>query len=57
VKRIAGVVGVPSRWPPGEGHVDIGYLEPIDVRTPRGRRGWHVRKEWTAKARNHSRVA
>jgi len=29
----------------------------LDVRTPRGRRGRHVRKEWTAKARNHSRVA
>jgi len=28
-----------------------------DVRTPRGRRGRHVRKECAAKARNHSRVA
>src|SRR5215813_12269686 len=26
-------------------------------RTPRGRRGRHVRTEWPAKARNHSRVA
>jgi hypothetical protein len=24
---------------------------------PRGRRGWHVEKEYIAKARNHSRVA
>ena len=30
---------------------------PNDDRAPRGQRGWHVRKEWTAKARNHPRVA
>src|ERR1700756_4470304 len=30
---------------------------PNDVRTPRGPRGRHARKEWTAKARNHPRVA
>jgi hypothetical protein len=30
---------------------------PYDDRTPRGHRGRHARKEWTAKARNHPRVA
>jgi hypothetical protein len=29
---------------------------PYDDRTPRGQRGRHARKEWTAKARNHPRV-
>jgi hypothetical protein len=38
-------------------NVDIPALELMDVRTPRGRRGRHVRTEWTAKARNRSRVA
>jgi hypothetical protein len=57
VKRIAGVLGVPSRSTLGEGHVDIAALELIDARTPRGRRGWYARTEWSAKARNHSRVA
>jgi len=51
------MLGVPSRWSLGEGDVDVGSLELTDVRTPRGRRGWHVRKERTAKARNHSWVA
>src|SRR6202043_1592404 len=51
VKRIAGVLGVPSRSTLGEGHVDIAALELIDARTPRGRRGWHARTEWSAKAR------
>src|ERR1700757_3611900 len=98
-KRIAGILGVPSRCSFGEGLCRRRYLELIDVelpwgaeagksgksgeqklgtaepllrcrrpistslpgtdrcRTPRGRRGWHVRKEWPAKARNRSRVA
>src|SRR5882757_9537752 len=30
---------------------------PYDDRAPRGQRGRHARKEWTAKARNHPRVA
>src|SRR5215472_1367061 len=35
----------------------IGELDHDDDRTPRGHRERHVRKEWSAKARNHSRVA
>jgi hypothetical protein len=35
----------------------IASLGRADDRAPRGHRGWHVRKEWTAKARNHPRVA
>ena len=57
VKRIAGILGVPSRSELGEGHVGIGELDHNDDRTPRGHRERHVRKEWSAKARNHSRVA
>ena len=57
VKRIAGVSGVPSRSERGEGHVDVGELDHDEHRTPRGHRERHVRKEWSAKARNHSRVA
>jgi hypothetical protein len=30
---------------------------PGKFETKRGQRGWHARKEWTAKARNHPRVA
>src|SRR5215510_5474030 len=47
VKRIAGVLGVPSRSDLGEGQ----------CRPPRGRRGRHVRTEWSVKARIRSRVA
>jgi hypothetical protein len=38
-------------------YVDIPALELMDVRTPRGLRGRHVRKECAAKDRNHSGVA
>ena len=34
VKRIAGVLGVPSRWSFGEGHAGIEVLELIDVGFP-----------------------
>jgi hypothetical protein len=34
VKRIAGILGVPSRSDLGEGHVDIAALEYIDVELP-----------------------
>ena len=57
VKRIAGILGVLSRFIRGEGHVDIVALEFIDDRTPRGRRGRNARKECAAKARNRSWVA
>ena len=57
VKRIAGILGVPSRSDLGEGHVGIGELDHDDDRTPRGHRERHARKEWSAKARNYSRVA
>jgi hypothetical protein len=53
----AGVLGVPSRSTLGEGQGRHPCLELRDVRTPRGRRGRHVRKEWSAKARNRSQVA
>ena len=56
-KRIVGILGVPSQCYLGEGHVGIEVLDRDDVRTPRGLRGPHVRKERAAKARNHSRVA
>ena len=46
VKRIAGVLGVPSRSDLGEGRVGIAQLDTCDVRTPRGQRGRHVRTEW-----------
>src|SRR5215813_791660 len=39
VKRIAGILGVPSRSELGEGHVGIGELDHNDDRTPRGHRG------------------
>jgi hypothetical protein len=38
----------------GQQHSGLG---PRQLGAPRGRRGWHVRKECAAKARNHSRVA
>ena len=34
MERIAGVLGVPSRWSFGEGHVGIEALEHIDVGLP-----------------------
>ena len=34
MERIAGMLGVPSRWSNGEGHVDIEVLEHIDVGLP-----------------------
>src|SRR3954470_757859 len=49
VKRIAGVLGVPSRSDLGEGRVGIATLDTCDVRTPRGQRGRHVRTEWEQK--------
>src|SRR3954464_3384738 len=49
VKRIAGVLGVPSRSDLGEGRVGIATLDTCDARTPRGQRGWHVRTEWERK--------
>src|SRR3954453_8761697 len=49
VKRIAGVLGVPSRSDLGEGRVGIATLDTCDVRTPRGQRGRHVRTEWSRK--------
>src|SRR4051795_5373683 len=49
VKRIAGVVGVPSRSDLGEGRVGIATLDTCDGRTPRGQRGRHVRTEWQGK--------
>jgi hypothetical protein len=57
VKRIAGGSGVPSCSELGEGYVGIEVLDRNDDRAPPGQRGRHVRKEWTAKARNHPRVA
>src|SRR3954451_6366502 len=49
VKRIAGVLGVPSRSDLGEGRVGIATLDMCDGRTPRGQRGRHVRTEWERK--------
>src|SRR3954471_14944131 len=49
VKRIAGLLGVPSRSDLGEGRVGIATLDTCDVRTPRGQRGRHVRTEWQRK--------
>jgi hypothetical protein len=57
VKRIAGGLGVPSCSDLGEGYIGVGELDLDDHRTPRGHRERHARKEWSAKARNHSRVA
>ncbi len=34
MEQIAGVLGVPSRWSNGEGHVGIEVLEHIDVGLP-----------------------
>src|SRR3954454_13828678 len=48
-KRIAGVLGVPSRSDLGEGRVGIATLDRGDGRTPRGQRGRHVRTEWGRK--------
>ena len=48
---------MPSCSDLGEGHVGIEELDPNDVRTPRGHRERHAKKEWSAKARNHPRVA
>src|SRR3954463_7759051 len=48
-KRIAGVLGVPSRSDLGEGRVGIATLDRGDVRTPRGQRGRHVRTAWQRK--------
>src|SRR3954447_19990247 len=48
-KRIAGVLGVPSRSDLGEGCVGVAQLDTCDVRTPRGQRGRHVRTEWQRK--------
>src|SRR3954464_5855997 len=49
VKRIAGLLGVPSRSDLGEGRVGIATLDTCDGRTPRGQRGRHVRTEWQRK--------
>jgi hypothetical protein len=38
VERIAGILGVPSRWSLGEGHVGIEGLDHIDVGLPRSER-------------------
>jgi hypothetical protein len=56
VKRIAGRLGVPSCSELGEGHVGI-EVWTSDDRVPRGHRERHAKKEWSAKARNHPRVA
>jgi len=56
VKRIAGGLGVPSRSDLGEGDVGI-EVWTSDDRAPRGHRERHAKKEWSAKARNHPRVA
>src|SRR3954453_3281102 len=48
-KRIAGVLGVPSRSDLGEGRVGIATLDRGDGRTPRGQRGRHVRTGWEGK--------
>src|SRR5262244_1556533 len=57
VKRIAGVLGVPSRSDHGEGQCRHPCAGTYGCRTPRGRRGRHVRTEWSVKARIRSRVA
>src|SRR3974377_1768565 len=56
VKRIAGGVGGRSRADLGEGDVGI-EVWTSDDRAPRGHRERHAKKEWSAKARNHPRVA
>jgi hypothetical protein len=56
VKRIAGVLGVPSCSDLGEGDVGI-EVWTSDDRAPRGHRERHAKKEWSVKARNHPRVA
>jgi len=56
VERIAGGLGVPSCSELGEGDVGI-EVWTSDDRAPRGHRERHAKKEWSAKARNHPRVA
>ena len=56
LKRIAGRLGVPSCSDLGEGDVGI-EVWTSDDRAPRGHRERHAKKEWSAKARNHPRVA
>src|SRR3974377_1015949 len=56
VERIAGGLGVPSCSDLGEGDVGI-EVWTSDDRAPRGHRERHAKKEWSAKARNHPRVA
>ena len=57
-KRIVGLLGVPSLLGKGEGQRRRQWNWACDSRrTLRGRRGLHVGKEQTVKARNHSRVA
>ena len=51
VKRIAGVLGVPSCSDLGEGQCRHSCSGTYLCRTPRGRRGWHVRTECAVKAR------
>src|SRR3954449_10504629 len=58
VKRIAGVLGVPSRSDLGEGRVGIATLDRCDVELPGVREdGIGMSDGMVAKARNHSRVA
>jgi hypothetical protein len=57
VKRIAGIWECRADQISAKAYVDMAALELIHVRTPRGLRGWHVRKELTAKDRNRSWVA
>ena len=56
VKRIAVGLGVPSCSELGEGDIGI-EVWTSDDRAPRGHRERHAKKEWSAKARNHPRVA
>src|SRR4029450_9898782 len=51
VKRIAGILGVPRRYADDEGQCRHRCSGTYRCRTPRGRRGRHVRKEYAAKAR------
>src|SRR4051812_29781207 len=56
VKRIAGVLGVPSRSDLGEGRVGIATLDTCDVELP-GSERTACQDGRVAKARNHARVA
>ena len=56
VKRIAGGLGAPSCSDLGEG-MSASKFWTSDDRAPRGHRERHAKKEWSAKARNHPRVA